>query len=328
MGTRVHQCLIFFLLGIFLCAGSSVIETTLVGATRHTQELDHKKLAISTSVSYIERDVITPLATVPVVNPTPTTTPTPITPVINPITPPEAPMTNPVTPPAAPVTDTPPTAPGMNPDTPPAVPTIPTPTTTPTGTPEAPTITTPGTTPTGTPAAPTIPTPSTTTPSGTPASSGGSWCVASQSASQTALQVALDYACGYGGADCSAIQLGGPCYNPDTLHDHASYAFNSYYQKNPISTSCNFGGTAVLTNTDPSSGSCTYPSSSTGSTGSTSANPTGSTVLNTTNPTGPTVYGSEPTGSTTNSAASVSHSLLMVFTMACLLVAALPVRWM
>ncbi|XP_006644401.1 PLASMODESMATA CALLOSE-BINDING PROTEIN 3-like [Oryza brachyantha] len=92
---------------------------------------------------------------------------------------------------------------------------------------------------------------------------GGSWCVASQSASPTALQVALDYACGYG-ADCSAIQAGGSCFNPDTVKDHASYAFNSYYQKNPVPTSCDFGGTATLTTTDPSSGSCQYPASSGG----------------------------------------------------------------
>jgi hypothetical protein len=80
---------------------------------------------------------------------------------------------------------------------------------------------------------------------------GGSWCVASPSASPTALQVAMDYACGHG-ADCSAIQQGGSCFNPDTVKDHASYAFNSYYQKNPAPTSCDFGGTATLTSTDPS----------------------------------------------------------------------------
>ncbi|KAL5990040.1 hypothetical protein ACLOJK_010937 [Asimina triloba] len=90
-----------------------------------------------------------------------------------------------------------------------------------------------------------------TNPTTSPASSSQSWCIASQSASQTALQVALDYACGYGGADCSPIQQGGKCCNPDSVHDHASYAFNNYYQKNPVPASCNFGGTAVLTNIDP-----------------------------------------------------------------------------
>ncbi|KAJ9544651.1 hypothetical protein OSB04_024358 [Centaurea solstitialis] len=96
------------------------------------------------------------------------------------------------------------------------------------------------------------PTTTTTTPLSSSSSPGRSWCVASQSASQTALQVALDYACGYGGADCSEIQQGGGCFNPDTLRHHASYAFNSYYQKNPIPSSCKFGGTAITTSTDPS----------------------------------------------------------------------------
>jgi X8 domain len=108
---------------------------------------------------------------------------------------------------------------------------------------------TPMTTPVTTP----YTTPTSTTPTTPTGSSGGqSWCIASQSTSQTALQVALDYACGYGGADCSAIQQAGSCFNPDTVRDHASYAFNNYYQKNPIPTSCDFGGAAVLTSVNPS----------------------------------------------------------------------------
>lgn len=126
------------------------------------------------------------------------------------------------------------TTPIINPTYPPPPPPI---TTTPTFNPMPPPATTNPT-----------PTPTTTTP----ASSGGSWCIASPTASETALQVALDYACGYGGADCSALQPGATCYNPNTLRDHASYAFNDYYQKNPVPTSCIFGGTAQLTYNDPS----------------------------------------------------------------------------
>ncbi|KAF7022885.1 hypothetical protein CFC21_035517 [Triticum aestivum] len=115
---------------------------------------------------------------------------------------------------------------------------------------------------------------------------GGTWCVASQSASTSALQVALDYACGYSGVDCSAIQTGGSCFNPDTIHDHASYAFNSYYQKNPLPTSCDFGGTATITTTDPSSGSCQYPASSGGAQGT--MPPPSPTTLTPTTPMTPT----------------------------------------
>ncbi|CAN6336698.1 unnamed protein product [Urochloa humidicola] len=138
-----------------------------------------------------------------------------------------------------------------------------------------PTVTTPTAMPTATPAtqAPSL------------AGGGGSWCVASPSASSTALQVALDYACGQGGADCSPIQQGGSCFQTSCdFGDHASYAFNSYYQKNPVQTSCDFGGTAVLTSTNPSTSTCQFPATS-----------TGASVLNTSTPLTPT-YGSPPGG--------------------------------
>lgn len=166
----------------------------------------------------------TKLDAVPVVNPTTPGTANPY-PTLNPTTP-QAPGTIGQTPST-------PTTPYMTPINPYTNPTTPktSPTTNPTLIPPSPVTTTTPTTPT--------------------ASAGGQWCVASQSAAESTLKVALDYACGYG-ADCSSIQPGASCYNPNTLKDHASYAFNDYYQKNPAPTSCAFGGTATLTTKDPS----------------------------------------------------------------------------
>ncbi|KAK7269468.1 hypothetical protein RIF29_22195 [Crotalaria pallida] len=206
-------------------------------------------------------------------NPPPTTTTTPI------ITPPDRPTiitvpstTNPVTisptnpaampvtvSPAAPVPLTPtnpannsPVVPVSNPAT-----TTPTPPVQPVTNPVAPNP------PTSMSSVPVInPQPPPANTNNPPSTQGGqSWCVAKTGAPQTALQSALDYACG-NGADCSQVQQGGSCYSPVTLQNHASYAFNSYYQKHPAPTSCDFGGTATLVNTNPSSGSCVYPSSS------------------------------------------------------------------
>ncbi|XP_059447654.1 PLASMODESMATA CALLOSE-BINDING PROTEIN 3 [Corylus avellana] len=90
---------------------------------------------------------------------------------------------------------------------------------------------------------------------------GAYWCVARSDASEQALQTALDYACGTGG-DCSPIQSNGLCYLPNTIQAHASYAFNSYFQRKAMAPgSCDFSGTATIAQTDPSYGSCVYPSS-------------------------------------------------------------------
>ncbi|KAF8689505.1 hypothetical protein HU200_041831 [Digitaria exilis] len=92
---------------------------------------------------------------------------------------------------------------------------------------------------------------------------GAAWCIARSGASDKALQSALDYACGpAGGADCAPIQASGLCYLPNTLAAHASYAFNSIFQRSRAAPgACDFAGTATVTVTDPSYGSCTYPSS-------------------------------------------------------------------
>uniref|UniRef100_A0A0E0MIJ2 X8 domain-containing protein n=1 Tax=Oryza punctata TaxID=4537 RepID=A0A0E0MIJ2_ORYPU len=87
------------------------------------------------------------------------------------------------------------------------------------------------------------------------------WAATMADSADIALQNALDYAFGIGGADCSAIQPSGTCYYPNTLGAHASYAFNSYYQRSPAPSSCDFGGTAMVVNVNPSSGNCVLTSS-------------------------------------------------------------------
>lgn len=67
------------------------------------------------------------------------------------------------------------------------------------------------------------------------------------------VQTALDWACGPGRADCSEIQPGQNCYEANNLKSHASYAFDSYYEKEgKTAGSCYFQGTAMVTTTDPS----------------------------------------------------------------------------
>ncbi|XP_060189627.1 glucan endo-1,3-beta-glucosidase 12 [Lycium barbarum] len=101
-------------------------------------------------------------------------------------------------------------------------------------------------------------------PVGAPAPGGvhgneGLWCVAKPSVPPETLQEALDYACGEGDADCEDISPTGSCYNPDTLVAHASYAFNSYWQKTKSNGgTCEFGGTAMLINSDPSYLHCRF----------------------------------------------------------------------
>lgn len=95
------------------------------------------------------------------------------------------------------------------------------------------------------------------------------WCVARSDASEQSLQNALDYAC-FSGADCAPILTNGICYLPNTIQAHASYAFDSFYQRmNRAPGSCDFAGTANIAKTDPSYGSCVYPASPSTAGGST-----------------------------------------------------------
>lgn len=79
------------------------------------------------------------------------------------------------------------------------------------------------------------------------------WCIANIKATDDELKAAIDWACQIGGADCSKIKPDQPCFMPNTIKDHASVVFNSYYQqyKNK-GGSCNFNGAAKITECDPS----------------------------------------------------------------------------
>ncbi|KAK7363758.1 hypothetical protein VNO77_05913 [Canavalia gladiata] len=88
------------------------------------------------------------------------------------------------------------------------------------------------------------------------------YCIAMDGFDSKTLQAALDWACGPGRANCSEIQPGETCYQPNNVKNHASYAFDSYYQKQGKAPgTCDFKGVAMITTTDPSHGSCVFPGS-------------------------------------------------------------------
>uniref|UniRef100_A0A7C9ERX1 glucan endo-1,3-beta-D-glucosidase n=1 Tax=Opuntia streptacantha TaxID=393608 RepID=A0A7C9ERX1_OPUST len=106
-------------------------------------------------------------------------------------------------------------------------------------------------------------------------STGTSWCIASSNATEADLENALNWACGQGNVDCTAIQPSQPCYEPDTLVSHASYAFNSYYQQNGATdVACSFGGAGVKVTEDPSYDKCLYLTAGSKKNASTSGNET------------------------------------------------------
>ncbi|KAL2928994.1 Glucan endo-1 3-beta-glucosidase 13 [Bienertia sinuspersici] len=86
-----------------------------------------------------------------------------------------------------------------------------------------------------------------------------SWCIASSNATEADLKNALNWACGPGNVDCTPIQPSQPCYEPNNLVSHASYAFNSYYQQNGATdVACDFGGAGLKVTKDPSYDKCIY----------------------------------------------------------------------
>ncbi|CAF2109339.1 unnamed protein product [Brassica napus] len=117
--------------------------------------------------------------------------------------------------------------------------------------------------------------------------SSGTWCVCREGLSEAMLQKTLDYACG-AGADCGPIHQNGPCFNPNTVKSHCSYAVNSFFQKKRQSQgTCDFAGTATVSASDPSYTTCAFPASSSGSGTMTPVTTTPSTRVPTTTNTRP-----------------------------------------
>ncbi|KAL3503767.1 hypothetical protein ACH5RR_038216 [Cinchona calisaya] len=93
---------------------------------------------------------------------------------------------------------------------------------------------------------PLVPPPPNTAPTST------LWCVAKPSVPGPIIQEAMSYACA-SGAECDQIQPSGSCFEPNSLIAHASYAFNSYWQRTKVAGgTCEFGGAAILVTLDPS----------------------------------------------------------------------------
>ncbi|KAH1212061.1 Glucan endo-1,3-beta-glucosidase 7 [Glycine max] len=95
-------------------------------------------------------------------------------------------------------------------------------------------------------------TPKPTVSSPTKTNNSATWCVPKGGVADAQLQANLDYACGQG-IDCTAIQQGGACFEPNTLVNHAAYAMNLLYQtagRNPLT--CDFSQTAMLSTNNPS----------------------------------------------------------------------------
>lgn len=89
------------------------------------------------------------------------------------------------------------------------------------------------------------------------------YCVANDGADEKLLQAALDWACGPGKVDCSPLLQGQPCYGPDTVAAHATYAFDTYYHLTGMAPgACYFNGVASISTTNPNHGSCIFPGSS------------------------------------------------------------------
>ncbi|KAL3644592.1 hypothetical protein CASFOL_009772 [Castilleja foliolosa] len=140
--------------------------------------------------------------------------------------------------------------------------------------------------------------------------SDAAYCVCNSNVNETVLQKNIDYACG-AGADCKSIHQNEACYNPNTVRDHCNYAVNSYFQKKgQVTGSCDFQGTAMVTQTAPTAASgCQYLSSPGGGGISTGG---GATTVEGSNSLGPTGSGFDNSAGVTQKTSQNSIFMMLI----------------
>lgn len=69
----------------------------------------------------------------------------------------------------------------------------------------------------------------------------------------------LNYVCSQMEIHCEVVSKGGACYDPNNLYNSASVVMNLYYQNQGRHYSkCDFGGSGLITVTDPSEFSLSF----------------------------------------------------------------------
>ncbi|XP_043721251.1 glucan endo-1,3-beta-glucosidase 8-like [Telopea speciosissima] len=85
------------------------------------------------------------------------------------------------------------------------------------------------------------------------------WCVFNNSSTNMTLVTEnVEYACTMG--DCTSLGYGSSCNQLGNTNENISYAYNYYYQmQGQLNESCDFNGTAKITNVNASQDGCLFP---------------------------------------------------------------------
>ncbi|XP_006452618.2 glucan endo-1,3-beta-glucosidase 7 [Citrus clementina] len=83
------------------------------------------------------------------------------------------------------------------------------------------------------------------------------WCIVKPSTGDERLIANIQYCCDH--VDCSIIQPGGACYEPNNNYSHASVVMHLFYRaNNKLPHTCDFMQSGLIISQDPSVGKCIY----------------------------------------------------------------------